>query len=80
MSIPFLANNCTHCVRDILEIQEVWRLGEGGETGGVTGGAPLRGKMGRGVLEESEHLAGDQKGFHTSCGRLFEPVRDFIPS
>lgn len=50
-----------------------------GETGGVIGGTPLRGKMGRGVLEESEHLTGDQKGFHTSCGRLFRLIPEFIP-
>lgn len=34
-------------------------------------GAPLRGKMGQGVVEYSEHLTGDQKGFHTSCVQLF---------
>lgn len=58
-----------------------------GETGGVIEGVPMRGKKGRkkrevarGVSEESEHLTRDQRGFHTSCGRLFELIPDFIPA
>lgn len=58
-----------------------------GETGGVIEGVPM--SVGGGdrekkdkwpsVSEESEHLTGDQRGFHTSCGRLFELIPDFIP-
>lgn len=38
-----------------------------------------RGKMGRGVVEWSEHLTGEQKGFHTSYGQLFRRSLEFVP-
>lgn len=34
---------------------------------------------GRGVVEEPEHLTGEHRGFHTSCGQLFRLVPEFIP-
>lgn len=49
-------------------------------TGGSWGcckGIPLRGKMCWGVVEWSGHITGDQKGFHTSCGRLFRLIPEF---